>query len=50
MAKHLIMAGSAALFLFAAGSVTFLLCDRLYHRLILRYRDEWRKKLWRGHH
>lgn len=37
-------------FLFAAGSVTFLLCDRLYHRLILRYRDEWRKKLWRGHH
>ena len=30
-------------FLFVAGSVTF------YHRLILRYRDEWRQKLWRGH-
>ena len=36
-------------FLFVAGSVTFLLCDVLYHRLILRYRDEWRQKLWRGH-
>ena len=37
-------------FLFAAGSVTCLLCDRLYHRLLLRYRDAWRKTLWRGPH
>lgn len=37
------------LLLFLMGSVTFLLCDLLYQRLEVRYRNDWRKRLWKGH-
>lgn len=40
---------ASLIFLFAGGAVTFLLSDLVYQKLIIRYRDDWRKKLWRGH-